>query len=251
MAQVSRVRHLSPHLRRITLVAPEIAGFGRQGGDHFVRMLFAPEGRDRPVVPGGDDWWGRLRAMPGPERPVLRNYTVRRLRPDRAEIDVDIVLHDGGGPGSRWGREAVPGSVVGLIDQYAMHTPGPRTDWQLICGDETALPAIGGILEALDVGARAEVFVEVPGPGDVQDLMTAGEARVHWLHRDETGHDHGRALLAAVRAADLPTGRPYAWVAGEAATVAGLRRHLTRERGVSREEALFCGYWRRDRPAYR
>ena len=234
----------------MTLVAPEIAAFSRHGGDHFVRMLLPPAGHDVPLMPTADDWWGQIRAMPAADRPVLRNYTVRALRPGRCELDVDLVLHGAGGPGSRWARNAVAGSTVGLIDQYAMHAPGPRTDWQLLCGDETALPAIGGILEELAPGTRAEVFVEVPAAGDVQQLRTPGAVRVRWFPRDRTGQAHGRALLTALRRAELPAGRPYAWVAGEAAMVAGLRRHLTHERAIPRDEAYFSGYWRRDRPAY-
>ena len=37
----------------------------------------------------------------------------------------------------------------------------------------------------------------------------------------------------------------YAWIAGEAAMVTGLRRHLVRELGMDRRQVAFMGYWRR------
>lgn len=37
----------------------------------------------------------------------------------------------------------------------------------------------------------------------------------------------------------------YAWIAGEAAVVTGLRRHLVRELGMDRHQVAFMGYWRR------
>jgi iron complex transport system ATP-binding protein len=39
----------------------------------------------------------------------------------------------------------------------------------------------------------------------------------------------------------------YAWMAGEAATVRGLRRYLVRDLGVDRRSVAFMGYWRHGR----
>jgi NADPH-dependent ferric siderophore reductase len=40
------------------------------------------------------------------------------------------------------------------------------------------------------------------------------------------------------------TSGPYAWLAGEAGTVKGLRRHLVQEAGLDRGSVAFMGYWR-------
>ena len=37
----------------------------------------------------------------------------------------------------------------------------------------------------------------------------------------------------------------YAWIAGEAGVVKGLRRHLVRDLGIDRRSVAFMGYWRR------
>ncbi len=44
-----------------------------------------------------------------------------------------------------------------------------------------------------------------------------------------------------------PVGGFYAWLAGEAGAVVGLRRHLVGERGIDRRAVAFMGYWRRGR----
>jgi len=46
---------------------------------------------------------------------------------------------------------------------------------------------------------------------------------------------------------DPTTGDFYAWIAGEAATVKALRRHLVSDLGVARSNVAFMGYWRRGR----
>ena len=72
-------------------------------------------------------------------------------------------------------------------------------------------------------------------------------ATVNWRELD-AGAVPGAALVAAVRDADLgPDTR--IWVAGEAAAVQRVRRHLFEERGVSRERATVRGYWKHGRSA--
>ncbi|MBE1561341.1 SIP domain-containing protein [Nonomuraea africana] len=39
----------------------------------------------------------------------------------------------------------------------------------------------------------------------------------------------------------------YAWLAGEAAVIRTLRRHLVAERGMDRRAVAFMGYWRSGR----
>jgi NADPH-dependent ferric siderophore reductase len=113
-------------------------------------------------------------------------------------------------------------------------------DWYLFAGDETALPAIGSLLESLAPSARALVFVEVAAAGEEQPLSTPDGAEVRWLHRAA-----GESVVGAVRAASFPAGTVSAWLAGEAGAVRTLRRHLVDERGIDRREIDFTGYWRK------
>ena len=113
-----------------------------------------------------------------------------------------------------------------------------------LAGDETALPAIGALLEAAPAGKRVVAFVEVADTAEKQELPTAADVKVHWLHRNGTPAGASSVLVDALRAADLPTGPVYAWVAGEASGVREVRRHLVNERGVDKKQIAFTGYWR-------
>jgi NADPH-dependent ferric siderophore reductase len=122
----------------------------------------------------------------------------------------------------------------------------------LLAGDETAVPAICGILEALDESATGHAFLEVPHIDDVQHVRVPAGVTVTWLPRNEL--PHGERLSDAVR--HWAAGHPplhgafglYAWLAGEAGTVKGLRRFLVREAGLDRSQVSFMGYWRAGRP---
>lgn len=250
MAEVTDSARLTPHMQRVTLTAPDMAGLDGQAGDQFVRLLFPPTGRARPLLPVTSDWWQELLALPTAERPVLRNYTIRRFRPAPGELDIDFVLHGDTGPGSAWAGRARAGDVVGVLEQDRSYEPPADAAWQLLVGDETALPAIAAILEELPDDSRAHVFVEVPSPADVQDLSAPRGARLQWLPRDEQPERPGDLVRRAVLAADFPHGPGYAWIAGEARMTTAIRRHLVRNRGFDKTAVTFCGYWRQHQPAY-
>lgn len=266
-AQVVRSRRLGPTLTRITFGGEQLARLAAGGRDQSFSLFLPHPGQPAPVLPvaAGEDWFARWRALDPAVRAVMRAYTIRAHRPEPAEVDVDFALHgtapgdppEAAGPASRWAAAARPGDRVVLLgpaladNRSVGFRPPPDAERVLIVADETALPAVGGILEWLPATARVTAFIEVPHPQDVQHLACAGEAEISWLVRDTTegspvgGSLVAGSLLSAVRAARLPEGAPYAWIAGEAGMVRAVRRHLVRERGIDRRSVFFSGYWRR------
>jgi NADPH-dependent ferric siderophore reductase len=251
-AQVLRTERLGPSMVRITFGGPQLASFTAGGRDQSCSLFLPQPGRGGvPVLPAdaGDGWFAAWRAMDPGVRAVMRSYTVREERRHQAEVDIDFALHGDAGPASRWAAGARAGDPAALLgpavadNKSVGFRPPPDTDWVLLCGDETALPAIAGILAWLPAGLRAEAWIEVPHPGDLQDLPTAADARITWLVREPAATRTG-ALPATVEAAELPDGLPYAWIAGESATVRALRRHLVGGRGFPRNRVTFSGYWR-------
>ncbi|SFQ17404.1 NADPH-dependent ferric siderophore reductase, contains FAD-binding and SIP domains [Amycolatopsis arida] len=246
--RVSHVRQLTPHMLRVGFAGDDLRSIPSGAPDQYVKLFFPRAGQPRPELPPPPDgetlsWYRTYLAMPDHVRPPMRTYTVRALRPASGELDVDFVVHADGGPGSTWATRARPGDEVALLGPHGLYAVPDGTDWQLLVGDETALPAIAAILEHLDAGTHVRVIVEVAGPADEQPLPTAGSAHVTWVHRNTDAP--GRRLLAAVRNATLPGGTPYAWVSGEAGMVKLVRRHLVRERGIDKRRITFTGYWRR------
>jgi NADPH-dependent ferric siderophore reductase len=178
--------------------------------------------------------------MPQDVRPIMRTFTIRSQDGDL--LDVEFALHGDTGPASAFARHARPGDRLGIIgavageERLAMHyDPGDARSFVLV-GDDTALPAVASIVEALPATASAQVFLQVPDAGDIRELSTAADVKVDWSVR--TG------LADAVRRAPLPAGTPYAWVAGESALVRDVRSYLVGDLGWSSRANYFGGYWK-------
>ncbi|MBA8794449.1 NADPH-dependent ferric siderophore reductase [Friedmanniella endophytica] len=240
-ATVVRTTRLTPHLVRITLGDERLRDYRDDGPDARFKLLLPRPGQTAPMLPPEQDWYDHWRAMDPAVRPVMRTYTVRAVRPEVAELDIDVVLHEPAGPACRWAASAQPGDRVGVFAGWAEYEvePGVR---QLIAGDHTALPAVAGIGERLGENDRATIVVEVPGPEDVLALQVPAGVEVTWVFTRPG--DPGAALHDALTA--LPADRvgDYVWVCAEQAAVARIRRHLVRDRGLSPDQVMWMGYWR-------
>ncbi|WP_030443234.1 siderophore-interacting protein [Actinoplanes subtropicus] len=307
---VREVRRLSPSFVRVTFTGDDLHHFADNGFDQRIKLIPPLPDGGHDHLPTGPDWYARWRDLPGDRRNPIRTYTVRAVRPDRREVDIDMVLHGTHGPASRWAAAAVPGSTARLMGPNAEHDgthggidfrPPPHTERILLGGDETAVPAISSILAGLPSGTRGEALLEVPTDADALKIKFPAGVRVTWLARN--GAAHGERLIPATHAAvrrllgdqaptpagALSSGAPssgapssgapssgapssddledvdvdagilwevpeptdvsrfYAWLAGEAAVIKTLRRHLVTDCGVDRRSVAFMGYWRQGR----
>ncbi|MFJ6050469.1 SIP domain-containing protein [Streptomyces sp. NPDC092307] len=247
---VLRVSDVTPGMRRVTLGGPQLHAFEHaglslpalrtEGFDDHVKFFFAEEGRE-PVLPRQNvsslDW-------PSDGRPISKDYTPVRFDPVAGEIDFDFVRHDGG-IASAWAQQAAPGQVTWIAGPKMSHGHPEGADWLLVIGDETALPAIARWLDEMPGGTRARVFVEVGEDSHRQELPTRAEAEVTWLVRGGVPAGRSDLLERAVREMDWLPGTVFVWAAGEAVTLKGIRRHLSVDRGVPREQTHITGYWRR------
>ncbi|GAB3158314.1 siderophore-interacting protein [Micromonospora sonneratiae] len=240
LLEVSRVTRITPRMARVTLTGEALDGLAHAAPDDHVKVFFPQSGERLPVMPTlGPN--GIQPTPAGQPLPTFRDYTIRYVRPEQREVDIDFALH-GHGPGGTWAAQASPGDVVGMLGPRGSHLNPLNFDWYLLAGDETALPAIGAWLEQLPAGVPAYVFVEVADKDEEQPLQTAADARVVWLHRDDA---EGRNLLEeAIREIQLPGGDGYVWVAGEAGNLKPIRRYL-RGLGLPREWVEVDGYWKR------
>jgi iron complex transport system ATP-binding protein len=270
-AVVAEVRDLSPHFRRITFTGPSLRAFGVPGPtlDLRIKMLLPRRGHalQLPGTPDGvlhTGWYQDWLRQDQPGRGFIRSYTVRALRQGTAgpEIDVDIVLHDcpgsHDGPGSAWARGAVPGQPVWFVGPDAAAVtaatllPEAGINWKpgdaqqvLLAGDETAVPAISSILEALPEHFTGDAFLEVPDTRDVLPITTRSQVRITLLNRDGGAIARGWHLERLVRDAVTSGAVPpdtYAWVGAEGGTVKNLRRCLVGA-GLDPRTSEFRGYW--------
>ena len=90
------------------------------------------------------------------------------------------------------------------------------------------------------------MHVELADPAGRVELPAHPSSEVTW-HEAPADADPGASLLAAIEAMEhLPE---TVWVAGEAAGVQRIRKHLFDVRGLTRDTVTARGYWKQGRSA--
>lgn len=240
--EVRRVEDLTPRMRRVVLGGAELDGFALDLPAASVRLLIPPPGEDALVMP---TWTGNQFDLPDGSRAPIRTFTPRHHDPDARELSLDVVRH-GPGAAAEWVGRAAPGAEAAISGPGRGYEVDAGAGSYLLVGDETALPAISQLLEAIAPATPVLVHAEVGEPEGRLPLPDHPEARALW-HELPAGAEPGDTLVEAVRALDrLPEG---IWVAGEAASVQRIRTHLFQDRGLSRADATVRGYWKKGRSA--
>jgi NADPH-dependent ferric siderophore reductase len=238
---VRRVETVGPRMVRVTLSGPELEGFALEAPAASVRLLVPAAGDEGLVLP---TWNGNEFLRSDGSRPTIRTFTPRRVDAAAHELDLDIVVH-GAGIASSWAEAATvgdPAAISGPGRGYAIDGAAPA---YLLAGDETAIPAIGQLLEALPAERPVHVQIEVARPDGRLALPHHPRATIEWCDLDP-GAPPGDALVAAVRSAELAPG-VRVWAAGEAAAMQRIRRYLFDERSLPRTQVTVRGYWKHGR----
>jgi len=217
-ATVIARRQLTASTLRLTLSAPDVCALVQRPA-HDLEVLLADRDGQR----------------------VKRRYTIRQTRPDTGELDLDVVLHEGGGPGAAWATTAPVGSHVNLIGPRGKLELRPA-GWYLFVGDETSLPAIAALTEALGPTACTVVLAEVAGPQDQIRLTAALDVR--WLHRDRSPAGDPELLSEAIAALTAPADHGRAYLLGESRVVRELSQQLG-HLAIASQRAFVKGYWNR------
>jgi NADPH-dependent ferric siderophore reductase len=214
LLQVVRTETISPHFRAITFAGEELAGFVSASFDDHIKFIL-DDGK------GGE---------------IKRDYTPRRYDPIRGELTLEFALH-GDGPAASWAQNAVPGQQATIAGPRGSFVIPADYAWHLLIGDETALPAVSRRMEELQAGARVLAILQTDDSGDRRNFQMHTNSHVQWVADADQ-------LLASLRALVLPVGEGYAWCAGEAGTMAAVRRILVEEKGHSRHHIRAAAYWK-------
>lgn len=229
VAEVRKITPITPHMQRITFASTALMDFPVQHPAQWVKLFVLP---------------------PENEKPSGRAYTIRHFREELCEMDIDFVLH-GDGPCSTWAEHAKLGDVVQLTGPRSGFRLNPLVSHLLIGGDETALAAIGSILEALPVGIAADVFVEIPEDADAQIIHSKADVEITWLPRNGRNSATATLLADAMMLAELPADNSEVWFAAEASVVRTVRRHFLLDRGIPSSRLTMSGYWKRGETDFR
>ncbi|WP_320670846.1 siderophore-interacting protein [Patulibacter defluvii] len=243
LVEVAAIEDVTPRMRRFTFAGEALRAFPNDEPGEIVTFIWPAAGRE--VVLPETGW----RFPPEAGDQHSRNYTVRRFAAHGERMEVDFVLHGDHGRASRWAARAQVGDVLGIAGPRMHWVTDLDAEWTLLVGDETALPAIGAIVEQLPAGHPTVAIVEVADGAEQQRFDAACDLDLRWLHRDGAPASGGSRLVEAVRQATLPSGRAKVWAAGESLAIRDVREHLRDERGLPPETLHAIGYWRhRDTP---
>ena len=281
---LQRKTQLSPHMMRITLAHPSVNDMATWAPDQRVKLFFPAADGSPARLAQGEGWYARFKAMIADRRPAMRTYTIRHLRAEQGEVDIDFVLHGETGPASRWALRAQPGDSMQILapDRRFSANDAGGFEWKppqvlnqvLLVADGTALPAAMGILDVLAAKAappQTQAFFEVDSAQDMLPVPDWPGLTVQWLIREKT--TAGTLMVEAVQKAVPPINTStvgqavelaevdidkeilweiaetaaegfYGWIAGESAAVMSLRRYLIKDCGIPRESLNLMGYWR-------
>ncbi|MFC0804555.1 MULTISPECIES: siderophore-interacting protein [Sinorhizobium] len=217
---VKKATLITPLLKRISVDAQEVSGLRPDLPGQYLKVF--------------------VRDSDGFRQPG-RAYTVRRFNPTTSELELDFVLHGDEGNISRWASRAEAG------DRLEISRPNTRSGISInpeirnyiLFADETGLPAVAAIVEALPPTAEAQVFIEIANAEEMQSVGAAAAVSVRWLCREL-----GETLVDAVKDLSVPSGS-LVWVTAESGQVSAIRTELKRQQSLETCAVHASGYWKK------
>ncbi len=231
---VKEKTRLTPNMIRITFAGPEIETIrtGCEGAN--CKLMLPKQGQSREAF--------ALQLQDGP-RPTTRTYTVRHLRRDIQELDINFVDHGEEGPASAWANAAKPGDFCGFAGPGPVKLAEFYADWYLVAADMSALPVAAAALEAMPRDAKGVAVFEITEASDRQAIDAPAGIDVHWLlHSDP--HRPSSAQVDFITEMEWPTGVVQTCIAGESGVIRTLRDYLANQRRIPRKDCYVSGYWR-------
>ncbi|MCG7519910.1 siderophore-interacting protein [Ruegeria sp. Ofav3-42] len=224
--QVVRAWDLSPNMRRVVLGGEDLRDFPQGNESGYIKLIFPDAPRAHP------------------DRPVMRTYTIRAHDPVLNELTVDFALHgDSGGLAAVWAQNAQPGSEIQIAGPGTIKQVDANSDWVLLAGDMTAMPALLCILETLPDSTVGDVVLELTSAEDTPDVHLPKGITLHTVI-NPTPHEPSTAFVDKVRSLPWRDGHGSLWAACEFNSMRALRTYFRTERGVSRDQLYLSSYWK-------
>ena len=230
---------IAPRLLSVVVTGDDLDGFADAAPTSHLKVFLPAAGQDAPNLPEFAAA-GAAEADDGPA-PTVRTYTPRSYDPATKALEIQFLVH-GEGPASEWALRAKPGDKLALAGPGGRFSLEPAADHWWLAADESAIPAVGTLLDALPETATVDVHIEVDGPDDEIEISGTAKTTITWHHR-RSSDGFGVELAEAAKAATIPDDARI-WVACEAAAMRGIRRYFTAERGIPVAQLVTRGYWR-------
>jgi len=233
------VSTIAPRLLSVYVTGDDLDGFADAAPTSHLKVFLPAEGQDEPSLPEFTPD-GAVYDNDAPP-PTVRTYTPRAYDQATKTLEIQFLVH-GEGPASDWAQRAKPGDKLAVAGPGGRFSLEPEADHWWLAADESAIPAVGTLLDALPESTTVDVHIEVEGPDDEIELGGRAKTTVTWHHRRAVDA-FGRELAQAAREAAIPNAARV-WVACEAAAMRDIRRYFIGERGIPVARLVTRGYWR-------
>ncbi|GAU86438.1 siderophore-interacting protein [Bosea sp. BIWAKO-01] len=236
-------RYLTPGMIRLTFSGEGLNRFRSTGiPDEYIRLFFPDPATGELVLPTIDAE-GRWVLPEERQRIRYSTYTVRSFDSARCELEIDLVVHDGG-KASDWARDAEIGARIVINNPRGLYARPDALDRQILIADATGLPAVARILEQTPEHVASRVFIEVADETHEQPLPDHRLATTTWFHCRDGETDRSR-LIDLLASEQLDDGRTYLWAAAEKAVVRTLRAQSEELKQSGAERQKIVAYWAR------
>jgi NADPH-dependent ferric siderophore reductase len=239
---VKNILDVSPNLRRITFTGEDISNFPSFCPGAHIKVFFPLPHQTSPLLPTqsskGNDWKNNS------EKPDVRTYSVRSIRTNLQEIDIEFVLHGDKSPASRFAQQAKVGDVLGLSRPSGPDPMVPDVDVFFMVGDMTALPAIAAMLEVMPPHTKGQVNLNLLTKSDCIRLIKPEGIQVTYYINDSVSLIRD-SLQQGAALTNEPNPCHY-WMAGEEKLILPIRQFLLKEMKVKKANMYAIPYWRED-----
>lgn len=228
-------RLLFEGMQRVTLQYPDIARLQTEG--LHVRMIL-------PCDPTRAAIWPVMGANGAPVWPTgddalhARYLTLKNIRPETEEVEVDVVRHRSGLI-SRWAQHARSGQQIGTMGPVGI-TALPEVASYFLAADGTGLPAVAQLMSRLSHDAVGDVVVALPAGVSHHDYLPQTKLRIHTV-----APDRFEATILEYAQALTTTDIGYAFFAGEFANAQQLRQYFRNDLSLDKTKQVCTAYWRR------
>jgi len=176
-------------------------------------------------------------------RPTVRTYTIRSIRVDAGEIDVDFVDHGDTGPASAWARSCDNGDVVGFAGPGPIKLKTFFADYYVLAADMSAIPVVAATLEAMPRDAKGKAYIEITTGADQQDIDAPRGIDIEWIVQP-TPHDVSSPSVDKIQSLPPFSGTVQTCIAGESSMIKALRQELVNRRELPKQDMYISGYWK-------
>ncbi|MEM7069295.1 MAG: siderophore-interacting protein [Pseudomonadota bacterium] len=231
---VKQVRYLTPNMIRVTFAGASLKGISLECAGANCKIMIPEQDQDR------DEFISQMHDGP---RPITRTYTVRSIKADPLELDIDFVAHGENGPASKWAMNAKPGDFCGFAGPGPAKVTDFYADWYLVAADMAALPVALATLEAMPENASGVAIFEVLSEEDKQEITVPNGIKVHWMVSPDP-YTPSVKQIEFVEKMEWPQGIVQTCIAGESSVVRTLRDHVNNQRSIERKHTYISGYWK-------